>query len=284
MNNSDKLYKCYRCFYTSPKKCNLQTHLNRVISCKRSPESHYTDEEIKLLNKEQLDKKKNNAPLNNNSNNDTNLEHSNVHSHNNTTNTINSNNITNNINIKIDNLIPFDEDWDLSKIDKYEKSLLLFSQVMYTKLLEKILDNEINSNVIIDKYTDSGLVYTNTSEEGKKYITMDFENIIKKSMQKLNKQLNDIFSDYEDDLIKNFIPEELKKNILHNKRLIDIKYFNFKDDTGIKNMVNDFIQDIYNNNKENALKMLKEHNEKEQNENKIYLSENPIIDKSLNGF
>lgn len=275
MNNSNKLYKCYRCFYTSPKKCNLQTHLNRVISCKRSPESHYTDEEIKLFNKKQFDKKKNNLPLNNNSNNDTNMEHSN----NNTINS-NNNNITNNINIKIENLIPFDEDWDLSKIDKYEKSLLLFSQVMYTKLLEKILDNEINSNVIIDKYTDSGLVYTNTSEEGKKYITMDFENIIKKSMQKLNKQLNDIFNDYEDDLIENVIADELKKNVRHNKRLINIKYLNFKEDDGIKNLVNNFIQDVYDNNKENALKMLKDHNEKM----KTSVKEMTFIDKKLNGF
>jgi len=284
MNNSDIPYKCYRCFFTSPKKYNMQKHLNRVISCKRSPESHYTDEEIKLFNKEQFNKKKNNVPLNNNSNNDTNMEHTNIHSQN----TINSNNnnnnsnnsITNNINIKIENLIPFDEDWDLSKIDKYEKSLLLFSQVMYTKLLEKILDNEINSNVIIDKYTDSGLVYTNTSEEGKKYITMDFENIIKKSMQKLNKQLNDIFNDYEDDLIENVIANELKKNVRHNKRLINIKYLNFKEDDGIKNLVNNFIQDVYDNNKETALKMLKDHNEKMKNS----VNEMTFIDKKLNGF
>jgi len=281
MNNSDIPYKCYRCFFTSPKKYNMQKHLNRVISCKRSPESHYTDEEIKLFNKEQFNKKKNNVPLNNNSNNDTNMEHTNIHSQN----TINSNNnsnnsITNNINIKIENLIPFDEDWDLSKIDKYEKSLLLFSQVMYTKLLEKILDNEINSNVIIDKYTDSGLVYTNTSEEGKKYITMDFENIIKKSMQKLNKQLNDIFNDYEDDLIENVIANELKKNVRHNKRLINIKYLNFKEDDGIKNLVNNFIQDVYDNNKETALKMLKDHNEKM----KTNVNEMTFIDKKLNGF
>ena len=52
--------------------------------------------------------------------------------------------------MSIDNLIPFDEDWDLSQIAKHEKVLILFSRIMYTTFLEKILENDNNSNIILD--------------------------------------------------------------------------------------------------------------------------------------
>jgi hypothetical protein len=59
----------------------------------------------------------------------------------------NSNNthVTNNIYIEIKNPIPFDEDWDISKIDEKTKTSLLFSKIMYTGLLDEILKNEINN-------------------------------------------------------------------------------------------------------------------------------------------
>ena len=56
---------------------------------------------------------------------------------------------------------------------------------MCTRFLEKILENDANNNIIIDSKTNSGLVYTNENNENK-YITMEMDNIVKKSMDKLN--------------------------------------------------------------------------------------------------
>jgi len=60
---------------------------------------------------------------------------------------------------------------------------------MYTDLLEKILKNDINLNVIIDKEKESGMVYKNNIEQ---YIHMKMKDIIDKTMTKLNVHLNDI--------------------------------------------------------------------------------------------
>lgn len=88
--------------------------------------------------------------------------------------------------------------------------MLLFSQIMYTRFLEKILENDANNNVIIDSKTNSGLLYTNENNENK-YITMEMDNIVKKSMDKLNKQLNDVYSDIESELLKNYIVNDCRK-------------------------------------------------------------------------
>ncbi len=60
--------------------------------------------------------------------NDTNLEQNNI------TNITNNNN-TIIINVNINKPLPFDEDWDVSKIDSTLKHLLLFSDLKYTKAL-----------------------------------------------------------------------------------------------------------------------------------------------------
>ena len=45
--------------------------------------------------------------------------------------------------------ISFDNNWNLSQISEGDKSNIMISNFMYTKLLEEILKNEINLNVII---------------------------------------------------------------------------------------------------------------------------------------
>jgi hypothetical protein len=254
-----KSYKCYRCFFTTPKKHNITIHLNRKFLCKRSELCYYTDKEIEQLNNEQFEKKKKNS-INKeiiNIKNDINIIND---IHDNITNNITNitNNITNNITVKIDKLIPFNEDWDLSNIEKHDKFMLLFSQIMYTRFLEKILENDANNNVIIDSKTNSGLVYTNENNE-KKYITMEIDSIVRKSMDKLNKQLNDIYSDIECELLKNYVINDCKKNI-------NEKYENFATKSDIKDIVEKYIIEVYNNNKELSLKMLKiDLNEKSNN-------------------
>ena len=183
--------------------------------------------------------------------------------HNNMTNTINSNNTINNItNIYLDIKppIPFDENWDMSKIDNMIKESLIFSKIMYTNLLTEILKNEINLNVIISEDNDSGIVYKNDID---KYIKMKSEDIVDKTMQKLKEQLLDINSkSYEtclDDCLRSS-----KMNI--NKKYEN--YTNNRDD--IKNNVTKMIKTIYTSKKEDALEICKNVSKKDNLCDDIY--------------
>jgi hypothetical protein len=98
-----------------------------------------------------------------------------------------NNNITNNVNItnNIQCPVSFDDEWDISHMTNEEKSLLLISMYKYTKTLEFILKNNKNLNVVVDKKTQSGLVYKNNSIE-----IMSLSDICDKSFDKLNIHLN----------------------------------------------------------------------------------------------
>ena len=232
-----KTYKCYRCFFTTQKKYNIESHLKRKNICKKNDECYYNDLEIEDLNNQQF--------ITTNKFEKCTIIQSQI-----INNTINNiTNVTNNLTLNIENLIPFDEDWDLSQIAKHEKILILFSRIMYTTFLEKILENENNSNIILDGNNNCGLVYTNQDNNEKKYILMEWDNILKKSMDKLNKQLKDIYKDFENDLFNNYVADECKKNI-------DDKFNNFKSKKDIHNLVEKYVKDIYENNKDKSVKML----------------------------
>lgn len=240
--NNHKTYTCYRCFLVTNKKSNIITHFKRKFKCKRSTTCFYSDEEIEKKNNEQLDKYKNNEIIINNIvNNDNHVINNFINNDNSVT------NITN-ITLKIENLTPFNEDWNLSKIINEDKILLMFSQVMYTNFLKKILENDSNKNIIIDG-NKSGLVYTCNNNENK-YIRMEIENIIKQSMDKLYKQLNDIYSDVHPFLDDNGVAIQCKKNI-------EDKYNRFNSENKLQKIVGDFITDIYKDNKDIALQIMK---------------------------
>ena len=96
--------------------------------------------------------------------------------------------------------ISFDDNFNASKIDNNKKLMLLISTSKFTKTLEKLLENKVNLNVLIDITTDNGLVYN------KEFINMKHTDIIKKTMSKLYKILidfhNDILYDNEIDMDK----------------------------------------------------------------------------------
>ena len=170
---------------------------------------------------------------------------------NNTTNNNTTNNNNNNINIIIDPLktkntpIPFDEEWDISKISKGDKTSLIVSQFMYTELLEEILKNDINLNVIIDKDNDSAMVYKNNVD---KYIQMKLKDIISNTMDKLNVHLNDINKNDTrsfHDIIK------------FSRQMINKKYNDFKNSEEIQKGVKKCMSTIYDNKKDNAIIMAK---------------------------
>ena len=265
------LYQCYKCFYETNKKNNILFHFNRKNKCTRANNCTYSDNEIIIMNNKQLtfsldDKIKENIPCkycyknfsckfnmnkhikkfhNNKLLSDMNVE--NINMCNITNNNNNNINITNII-VNIPKMIPFDKDWDLSHIDDREKCLLLFSNIMYTKLLEEILKNDINLNVIIDKDTKTGLVYSTDNLE-EKYVNMDYEKIIKTSMEKLNKNLNDILDENKD---KNLDYLNICEENINNK------FNKCIDNNEIKKDVTNYISNIFETKKVDTLKIMKD--------------------------
>jgi len=212
--NKNKIKKCVNCNKDFLKMSDLKHHY--ITSC------FYED-----INKNVV------VPQNNMS----------IDGDNNTMNISNSNNthITN-IYLEIKNPIPFDEDWDISKIDEKTKTSLLFSKIMYTGLLDEILKNEINLNIIIDKNNESGMVYKNDIDQ---YIQMKSQDIVSNAMAKLRKHLLDIneSSISLEDCLK------LSKKTIEKKHEDYIKYEN------TKNIVNDYITGMFDKKKEDAIKV-----------------------------
>jgi hypothetical protein len=164
---------------------------------------------------------------------------------NNTTNTLNQNIININLNIPRS----FDEDWDISKIDKTLRNMLLLSNMKYTKTLEHILDNDTNLNVIINDESKSGIVYINGPE---KFKPMSIDDIIDKSMDKLHKQLNSFYSDLKDEKTELLLDNDILNTVKYTN---DRKYESFKNNKYINEKVKEFITNIYNNKRHETLKI-----------------------------
>ena len=179
----------------------------------------------------------------------------------------NSNNVTNNIN-NIDNSIKnidnsttniiinvpisFDKSWDISNIDTvYKKLEILCSDVLYSKLLEKLLENEKNRNVLFDKKNNIGFVYKNEYE---KYISMNMKDIASKSMEKLYENLLEINNDVKKHTNKKNHQEYAKDSIEKEKKIKN-KYTDYKDDYGTRNYANESILNIYDEKKDESLEI-----------------------------
>ena len=169
----------------------------------------------------------------------------NTNNTNNTTNTLNQNIININLNIPRS----FDEDWDISKIDKTLRNMLLLSNMKYTKTLEHILDNDTNLNVIINDESNSGIVYINSSE---KFKPMSIDDIIDKSMDKLHKQLNSFYIDLKEEKNELLLDDDILNTV---KDTTDRKYESFKNNKYINEKVKEFITNIYNNKRHETLKI-----------------------------
>ena len=127
------------------------------------------------------------------------------------------------------------------------KLSVLFSKIMYTKLLEEILKNNINLNVILDKDGKTALVYDNKDDE-KKYINMDIQEIIEKSMEKLNKNLLDIIKNSDDTV--NYLDTCEKE--------INDKFQKFLENKETQITVSKYLSNIYENKKDDAIKIMKD--------------------------
>ena len=169
--------------------------------------------------------------------------------------TNNNNNNNNNYNYNIDNLnvinnfnfnspISFDEDWDVSHLSDEEKTVLIISMYKYTKTLESLLKNKNNHNVIIDKASNSGLVYKKNNIE-----TMSLNEICDKSVDKINYHLNK----FVDEVIKNNNVDVDTDYIMHSKKVIRIKHGNYKYNQKDRNCVNQILVDKFDNVKNDTL-------------------------------
>ena len=219
--DKNKLKKCKYCNKDFPLISDLKTHIN--IYC-------FYDEIKKRDN--------------------TNLYNSNIYNHceNINTNNIQTLNNTNiqtlnniNINLEIKTPIPFDNEWNISKINNDTKGNIIISKVMYTRLLEEILNDEINLNVIIDKEKDSGMVYKNDID---KYIQMKSKDIVSKTMNKINQHLIDINKE------NNKAFEEI---LDFSRKMINKKYIDYQNNKKIQDTVDDIICNIFENKKTDAI-------------------------------
>jgi len=156
----------------------------------------------------------------------------------NTTNTIN--NIQ--INLNVNKIIPFDEEWNTSHLDQKTKLNLLLSSIKFTKSIEKILENDNNLNVLINSDKNTGIVYKNDIE---RFIPMNVDDIIDKSMYKLYNHLKTFSKD-----IKENNEFQIDNKIFDSEiNLIENKYNEYNKNKLIQQNVQNHMIDIYNKNK-----------------------------------
>ena len=194
---------------------------------------------------------------------------------NNITNNITNNQI-NNITINVynnkdnqNNLLPFDQNWDVSSIDDKQKLLLFLTDKKYSRTMEEILQNEKNNNIIFDKDTDLGLVYKNDVD---KFINMKTNDIIDKAMCKIYNHLIDFYDDIKN---KGYSVSELDSH----KELVNQKFEEFNSDknTKTKDYVKNILVDIFDKNKEKVIeRFIKFNSDNSKN------SENIINDNDKN--
>lgn len=263
-------YECKRCLHTTKQKIEIVRHLNRKNKCIiiNVEALKYSDTEIlDLSTKKMFDKDDSNlnekdindklicnycnATFHNKSNLNRHInnkkcfeKYTNITNHNNTLNQ--QNNI---ININFNLVKSFDEDWDVSKIDKTLRDMLVLSNIQYTKTLEHILDNESNLNVVFDDDSKSGIVYKNELE---RFQPMTVTDIIDKSMDKLYKQLKVFYNDFSDKKDEYLLDEHFLNRV---KDLTDKKYSDYKTNKDINLRVKELITNIYNSKKNETLKI-----------------------------
>ena len=179
----------------------------------------------------------------------------NVVNSNNTTNT-NSNNTVNNININ-NNIVlqPFDDNWNIDHINKY---IIFLSLKKYTTFLDKILEKYENLNVIIDGDSDSGLVYKNEKE---KYVNMKKKEIFSMTMEKINKQMCELFDDVIEN--ENTFGTDVKDFLNKQKKNANYKYEDYVKKDNIKQEANSYIEDIFKKKKDEAKDILIKNNKNE---------------------
>ena len=147
-------------------------------------------------------------------------------------------------------LVPFDNNWDISKIlDEEKKYLICYSTTKYSELLKYILKNENNLNVIIEDDTETGIIYKNRIDC---YVTMTKAEIIDQVIFKLNHQINIICAEVE----KNNEIFLLNEKIIKEREYINKRYDDYLKNIQVKVEVSNIICEILNYRKDTAIKIM----------------------------
>lgn len=258
-------YECKRCKFRSKFKNDIRRHLDRKIKCGKDLDAYnYNDQElyklslIRIVVKNEEDKikltcihcKKVYSRLD--SLNRHKLICKKVNNELDSLNTIITNDYEYNKNIFIEynnfNLKSFDEDWSIEHIDHYLKLFILLSQTKYTDFLKEVMKNKENLNIIVEKNSDSGLIYKNETE---KYVKIKISDLFDKLMVKINEQLQKIFDEYLSE--KHNIEKSVLNTIKYEKINNNIKLEDYMNNSNLKKIVDTILLDILNKNREYAL-------------------------------
>lgn len=153
----------------------------------------------------------------------------------------------------------FDDEWNIEHFDNYLKLVLLLSKTKYTDFLSEVLKNYDNLNVILDKESESGLVYKNNSDM---YVKLTINEILNSSMRKIYEHLQKMYDEYlcKDSNKGVNIEKHFLDSIEKEKNISNSKYDNYVNDNKLQKNVNDILIDIFNKNKEDALRIAKSMN------------------------
>ena len=265
--HKNKIKTCKYCNNEFDTIYNLKKHI--IIKCfyeELVKKNKNSDENVKINNTIDSHDTINNPTNSHNTTNNIDKYYSNSSINIGTENNI-TNNLTNNLYFNLP--VPFEEEWDISKIASSEKNDIMISQFVFSRFLNEILKNDKNSNVIIDKDNESGKVYMNHNRQ---YIEMTEKDILMKTMEKLYDQLYDLIENNRDSLKS---VKEISKDYIHDK------YNKYCKDTETNNEINEVIIDTYNNSNETA--QSKYNNIKTINENKTkkYIDPNIVKPKNM---
>jgi hypothetical protein len=161
----------------------------------------------------------------------------------------NIHNIQINLNIDGKKIIPFDEMWDTSMLDDLGKFSLFTSKTKFTNTMEKLLENDLNKNVLIEKEKNYGIVYKNENE---KFTEMKIKDIIDVTMQKLYIHLNNFYID-----IKNNTDCNFNNILLHEKKNLDDKFLNYQNNDNTKKFVENSLSNAFQTVDEETLNLYK---------------------------
>ena len=260
-------YECKRCKFTSKFKNDIRRHLDRKIKCGKDLDAYnYSDQELyklslikKVIKEEEqeenkikltciqckkiysrLDSLNRHKLICKKANNELDLSNTIIE------------NETQNQNIFIEdnnfNLKSFDEDWNVEHIDHYLKLFILLSQTKYTDFLKEVMKNKVNLNIILEKNSDSCLIYKNKTES---YVKIKINELFEKLMVKINEQLQKIFDEYLSE--KHNIEKSVLNTIKYEKINNNIKLEDYTNNSTLKKIVDSILLDILNKNREYAL-------------------------------
>jgi hypothetical protein len=232
---------CNKSFYNPH---NLKRHIDKIcknINNTERENKEFLDDSENKKNKEFLEESENKEFQNENNKSNVIMNNNKIDKNINIINNITDNSV---INLNINLTKGFEDEWNISHIDDNIKFILLCHNMKFTSTLEKILENEVNQNVLLDNSSNKAIIF-----KDKKLVNVDVKDIVKKTMDKLFHQLcnfkNDIYDSNPLCINTKILDAEMKT--------AETKYKEFKSNKKIEETVNTYIKDIYNKKKDNTI-------------------------------